>query len=80
MNLLDALFIVALNYPLINFEANDCAAVFNKNCICSPSSEMVIREFNLDYKKIEFNRKHKLVIQITNPSLPYDLQEKLYYY
>ena len=60
MNLIDALFIVALNYPLINMDAKDCAAVFDKNCVCSPSSEMIKKEFNSNYEKIEFDRKHKI--------------------
>ena len=60
MNLIDALFIVVLNYPLINMDAKDCAAIFDKNCVCSPSLEMIKKEFNLKYEKIEFDRKHKI--------------------
>ena len=63
MNLIDALFIVALNYPLIEMDAKDCAAVFDKNSVCFASSEMINNKFNLIYKKIEWNRQHKI-----NPS------------
>ena len=60
MNLIDALFIVTLNFPLVNMDAKDCAAVFDKNCVCSPSLEMIKKEFNLKYEKIEFDRKYKI--------------------
>ena len=85
MNLIDALFIVVLNYPLINMDAKDCAAVFDKSFVCSPSSGLIKKEFNLKYEAIELDRKHKinlsysllntirtkeLVLNKTNPSLP----------
>ena len=60
MNLIDALFIVALNYPLIEMDAKDCVAVFDKNSVCSPSSEMISKEFNLIYEKIKLERKHEI--------------------
>ena len=60
MNLIDALFIVALNYPLIEMDTKDCAAVFDKNSVCFSSSTMIKNEFNLIYKKIELNRQHKI--------------------
>ena len=85
MHLIDALVIIALHYPLLDIDAKDCAAAFDKNSVCSPSTQLIKKEFNLKYEAIELDRKHKinlsysllntirtkeLVLNKTNPSLP----------
>ena len=75
MHLIDALVIIALHYPLLEIDAKDCAAEFDKNSVCSPSSELIKKEFNLKYEEIELDRKHKNILSqsLLNTSITKEL-------